>query len=176
MPPTTTQPAESRARTRSSTACEPLSPQARRSPEDGGYRRLDRVGIASLRGAIDDAHRKSWTRNVRIGGRAFNAVGAVIHDLHEDLVACARAADPGVQSAHYRLRVTIGGHINVGAVVDRVTVKRLEAAPDAPTTEVATSAQDCIEELLTMIELPPSDGPGEVEGVLETDERCVAHE
>ncbi|HEX5063696.1 MAG TPA: hypothetical protein VFV99_30165 [Kofleriaceae bacterium] len=130
--------------------------------------------MSSLRTAIDDADRQNRGRTRRIGGLAFNALQAAIHDLRDELVACAKAADPSVRASRYRMHVVIDGHISVGAVVEDVSVKRLvTSGPDQPPTEVATSAQACIERLLMSIELPRSDGPGDFETVLETDRRCV---
>jgi len=158
----------------STRSCDPQSREASQTPANGGYRRLDPTGMASLRTAIDDANKRWWGRTQRIGGRAFTALRAVVHDLHDEFIACATAADPSVQAPRYALEIAIDGHSSVGAVVDDVSVKRLVTIlPGQPPTEVATSAQECIAQLLANIELPPSDGRGSLQAVFEDDGKCI---
>lgn len=109
----------------------------------------------------------------RVGGPAFKALIAAVHDLHDGLVACAQAADRIAAPQRYLLHITIEGDASVGAIVGDVDVKRLVAAGvDQPELRVSTSARACIASLLTVIELPPSDGPGDFETLFDATYRC----
>lgn len=132
----------------SSLSCPP-SPQASEPPSEGGYRGLSSdVARESLRGAITDAGRTHTSR--RIGGPAIVAINAAVHDLHDELRRCGGPNQ-------YKLSLVVNGDVAVGALVP---------------TEIPPAAERCIANILTDIELPPTDGPMKFDTIVSFDDRC----
>jgi hypothetical protein len=142
--------------------CERASPEATMAPADGGYRRLDSIARDSLRAAIHVAVRNAKTRSVKVGGLAFKAVAAAVHDLRDELVACIQAAAPDVPDQRATLHMMIDGERTTGALVASLSAHDVPAA-----------AERCIADIMQAIELPPSDGPGYIDIVISAEDPCV---
>jgi hypothetical protein len=86
--------------------------------------------------------------------RVLQAVTDAIDDLGVELQRCLRAADAPRPDQRYVIRVYLTGN-SVATMVSRVALKRVEVKGQT-STELATKAETCFNDIFQMLELPPS--------------------
>jgi type II secretion system (T2SS) protein G len=126
---------------------------AKKAPAHGGYRRLhDHAERERLRTEMA----ATTFPLIDKADRASPAFHAALWDLQDELKACMSAADPIVPNLSYVLSIGFSGNARA-TIVAQLTLTRVDVGTHS---ELPTTAEPCVDNVLRLLELPPSTQEG----------------